>query len=258
MVALGVYYFLYLIPILFLIIAQPIILIIYIGCICKKRELSLKFAHSVARKIFKMKAGPNDCEDKPQTLLFGYVVPHLYIFQIFGFSLSLCCFSLMIFWDTFIIETSYLCNPNVPNLHCYAQNISFMNFAEDELDCSNTTETSVYCYQVVLNLSSAAGNATGVFLISSIVFAINTWLLLYISKGKHGTGKQKCVTICVQLTELAVTFILLFIFLHFIAYIVDSAYFKYKHIILSISFFLTSTLSIFMPWFFFYKPEEQV
>ena len=201
-----------------------------------------------------MKAGPNDHEDKPQTLLFGYVVPHLYIYQIFGFSLSLCCSSLIIFWDTFLIEESYLCNSNVPNLHCYSHKLLITNLAEDELDCSNTTETSVYCYQVVLNLSSAAGSATGVFLISSIVFAINTWLLLCISKGKHGTGKQKCVTICVQLTAFVVTIILLFVFLYFIA----SAYFKLTHYILSISFFLTSTLSIFMPWFFFYKPEEQV
>ena len=254
MAALGVYYLLYSIPILFLTIAPPIILIMYVGCtyICiwrKKGELSLKFAHSVARKIFKMKAGPNDREDKPQTLLFGYVVPHLYIFQIVGFSFMLFCNSLIIFWDTFLIEESYLCNPNVPNLHCYAH--SEMNFTE-ELDCSNTTETIVYCYQIILNFSSAAGSATGVFLISSIVFAINTWLLLYISKGKHGTGKRKCVTICVQLTEF-VTFTLLFIF----PYILNFGYFKYKHIILSISFFLTLTLSIGMPWRSLYKPEEE-
>lgn len=211
-------------------IALPIILIIYIGCICcKKRELRLKFAHSVARKIFKMKAGPNDREDKPQTLLFGYVVPNFYISQIVLFSFTLFCYSMMTFWDTFLIEESYLCIPNVPNLHCYAHEYSEMNFTE-ELDCSNTTETSVYCYQFVLNFSSAAGSATGIFLMSSIVFAINTWLLLYISKGKHGTGIQKCVTICVQLTEFVVFFILPSILL----YIVHFAYFKYINIILSI------------------------
>ena len=119
MAALGVFTLLYWIPIAFLFFAPSIILILF-GCKCdKKGKLNLKFAYSVARKIFNMKAGPNDCEDKPQTLLFGYVVPIFSIYHILTYSIMLCCFSLMIFWDTFLIETSYLCNPNVPNLHCY-------------------------------------------------------------------------------------------------------------------------------------------
>ena len=251
MAVFAVYLLLYSIPILFLLIAQMIIYFIgFILCLFiyfKKRELNSKFAHSVARRIFNMKAGPNDCGEKPQTLLFGYVVPNVYIYQILLFSILLCCNSMMIFWDTFLIEESYLCNSNVPNLHCYSHNSS------DELNCSNTTETSVYCYQFVFNFSSAAGNATGVFLMSSIVFAINTWLLLRISKGKHGTRKQKCRALCVQLTEFVGIIILQFIF----PYIVDFAYFKSKHIILRISFFLTLQLSISMPWWRFYKPEEQ-
>ena len=246
MAVLGVYFLLYWIPMLFLITASFIIILIG----CKKREPSLKLAHSVARKIFNMKAGPNDCKDNPQTLLFGYVVPNYYIYQILIFSIFLCCYSMMIFWDTFLIEESYLCNPNVPNLHCYPHQLSDTNFGEEELDCSNTTETSVYCYRFVLSFSSAAGSATGVFLMSYIVFAINTWLLLCISKGKHGTRKQKCRAICVHITELVVTIILI------VPYFAGFAYFTYKNIILSTGVFFTLTLSIIMPWCCFYKPEE--
>ena len=250
MAVLFVYTLLYLVPILFLLIVQTIIIVIgSILCVyiyLKKRESNSKFAHSVARRIFNMKAGPNNREDKLQTLLFGYVVPNFYIYQILLCSIMLCCYSLMIFWDRFLIEASYLCNPNVPNLHCYSQNFSSNNFAE--LDCSNTTETSVYCYQFVFNFSSAAGSATGVFLISSVVFAINTWLLLRISKGKHGTGKRKILAICVQLTELVGIIILQFIFPYT---------FAYRHTILSTSLFMTLILSIGMPWWRFYKPEEQ-
>ena len=246
MAVLGVYSLLYFIPMQFLITASFIIILIG----CKKRKPSLKLAHSVARKIFNMKAGPNDHEDKPETLLLGYVVPHVYINQILMFSFTLCCYSLIIFWDAFLIEESYVCNPNIPYLHCYADKLQVMNFREEELDCSNTNKTSVYCYQVVLDFSSAAGSATGVFLMASIVFA---WLLLYISKGKHGTRKQKRRAICVQLTEFVVNIILLFIF----PYILNFGYFKYKHIIVSISFFFTLILSIGMPWWSFYKPEDK-
>ena len=86
-----------------------------------------------------------------------------------------------------------------------------------------------------------------------IAFTINTWLLLRISKGKHGSRKQKRRAICVQLTEFVVSII------PFVSYLATFKFanLNYITIILNAAVFsILTQSSIGMPWWHFYKPEE--
>ena len=261
------YILLYLIPII-ICLSIPVVVLVIPTCIaiyrCKVRKTIFTYkAHEIVRNLFSkggLKAGPQDSEEKPETLLFGFVVPQTFIYQILLFSVVICFVSLAIFWDTFLFEVSYLCNPDIPDLHCF----SGKSLSEHELNCSNTdyleqnNYSSFECYQFVFDFSNAAGNAGGVFTMSSVVFGVSTWLLLSISNGAHGSKKQKIATFCIQTTSMIFATFGVIVGPIAVSFIGNAIHYDFKitQIIQAVVLFSIILLTLGMPWYWFKKPNN--
>ena len=72
------------------------------------------FIHYALRQTWILKPGPNDTNHKPQSTMYGFVVPSLYIW-LFAIQTTLTLFCVAgTFWHEFLLEETiqHSCNPS--------------------------------------------------------------------------------------------------------------------------------------------------
>ena len=73
--------------------------------------------HYVLRQTWILKPGPNDTDDKPQSTMYGFVLPqaYTYIYMLTSYTMLMLVFVAGIFWNEFLLEMTiqHSCNPFV-------------------------------------------------------------------------------------------------------------------------------------------------
>ena len=230
----------------------PIVLI-FAGAIFfrnKYPQLIENFPKFVFGKFLKEK------DDDGAYVIFGFKAPKYYIFWLFSVLFQLLGITVLLFWQVFLLEESYMCRTD-ELLDCFSSNASGSDLP---LDCSNTIYldenniTSFTCYMFVFRLEEASGAALGIFTIAEILFTIVTWLLLKVSNGKAGTRFQKGLTILIQMAGIigTTTGYLIIIFV-----IASRRFGSVRSIFEIILLYLTTVSCFSTPWWGFTKVTNE-
>ena len=112
----------------------------------KKEEVAIKIMsrlpehhiHYVLRQTWILKPGPNDTNHKPQSTMYGFVVPSFYIYMLAMYITIMLFFVARIFWYEFLFEetTQHSCNPSEVN--CF-----FIENIWEAIQPSSATSTSL-------------------------------------------------------------------------------------------------------------------
>ena len=140
--------------------------------------------HNTVRNMFSVfKAASDDTKDNPHTLLFDhYRVPDIqYILQLFFFFISIICYSVAIFWEEFLFEVWYNCDPSILNQNCFNYTNSNEN-NHDYINCSDKFEdVDVICFKLIFDWYAGMQSAGGISLMSSLIVGFISWLILKVT-----------------------------------------------------------------------------
>ena len=176
-----------------------------------------KSSHYVAREVFRMKPSPEDTPESPKTEFFGYVVPDLYLIQVFLMAICLGLLAVYAFLVTFFVKESHECVASNRDLACFITNAS--SYKTERVNCStidsmfNGTTPDLHCYEFIFDASEAVSDAGGILTAGVVAFTATVTCILCMSKGEDGcNSKPRCIcTICIQVTVLFVIVALLLV-----------------------------------------------
>lgn len=184
--------------------------------------------HWLARKVFGGQHGflreqpepqcaEEDSASLPKTYVGQHEVPSKLVKHI-GFTVWLILMAgWMVFWDIFLIDTSYACDTAYD---CYLNNGSFFDLpVQNCLRIANSDKAKVTCYTFVFKLSSAVGIVGGFIAVSkSIMMLVSSfWLTRYtkvqemIVRDKEAGRKLRRQTYFFQVSSVIVWIIVSFV-----------------------------------------------
>ena len=216
----------------------------------------MKIMHYSGRAMFKMKASLDDRDDLPQTEIFDYVVPNVFLVQVFIVALNVTGYAAFVFINIFFVEESQQCDANNPDLACFINNASNMT---ERVNCSvvdSTFNDTLQCYEFVFKTSEALSAAGGLLTMGGVAFAVVVGLILFISKGEKGRKSlPRCLCATgVQILLFIVVFVLL-ILLPFLDIVRDQLV-THTDLVEYAVLFLILIFSVCVPWFKFKRAPK--
>ena len=263
--------------VMFLFLAPLLFLLALLCCetcmtnerVAKAHDLVLKYfqllkrlMHYSARRVFLMKPSQGDTEESPKTEMFGYVVPHAFLLQVFSMVAFLSGFSVFAFINTFFVKESHDCVAGDPDLACFTVNASNMT---ERVNCStidstfNDSTPDLLCYEFVFQTTEALSAAGGIYTIGGVSFAAITTCILFISSGEDGCEspcKPCCIcAICTQVTLFFAIFGLL-ITIPFIDIVGDQLISSANAVIQMLALSVITINAVAVPWCLFEKAPK--
>ena len=119
--------------------------------------------HYVLRQTWILKPGPNDTDDKPQSTMYGFVLPSLYIDWL-GIYLTMMIWCVAgKFWYEFLLEETTIkhsCNPYKVECFSYTSFWDLFTFVEP-LDCNHVANnvSNFACFKYKFDINGAAWTA---------------------------------------------------------------------------------------------------
>ena len=144
--------------------------------------------HYVLRQIWLLKPGPNDTDHKPQSTMYGFVVPSSYIRLLAVYiTLMLLC-TLGIFWNEFLLEKNIqYFNPS--KVDCFFIKSYWDRFKLVEpIDCNNHVASRVSgnptfeCYKYKFDLTGASLAAAPVLAFSAAIIKVLPICFLFLKQ----------------------------------------------------------------------------
>ena len=128
--------------------------------------------HYVLRQTWILKPGPNDTDHKPQSTMYGFVVPSSYIRMLAIYITNLLYYVTAIFWYEFLLEetTQHSCNPSGVDGFFIKHFWDILKFAEP-LDCNHVPSgvSTLICYKYKFDINGAAWTAGCAFGICTFI-----------------------------------------------------------------------------------------
>ena len=128
--------------------------------------------HYVLRQTWILKPGPNDTDHKPQSTMYGFVIPSLYIYWLATYTTFMLFYVAAIFWYELLLEETIQqsCNPSGVECFFYTNFWDSFKFVEP-IDC-NHVPRGVYtfaCYKYKFDINGAFETAGCAFGISTFI-----------------------------------------------------------------------------------------
>ena len=122
--------------------------------------------HYVLQQTWILKPGPNDTDHKPQSTMYGFVVPSLYIRMLAMYIAFMLSCVAGTFWYEFLLEETiqHSCNPSGVDCFFIKHFWNILKFAEP-LDCHHVPigVSTVTCYKYKFDINGASWTAGRVF-----------------------------------------------------------------------------------------------
>ena len=202
-------YLFYFIPamisVLWLVLIQPCLFCMWLcgvapvlwcmSCCCKRKlkkiyKYIVKFTTAIFRFVETREVSDEDGIKAPRFIIFGYIAPPAYTFHLFFLCIVTSCFTLVGFWNAFLLDTSDICNP-YDDFNCFTIDGERVEKPlerptnSSELTCFNQTE--VQCFMFAYDTESGITMGAALLTISWITIFVLTWMILKCSGGR-GSG----------------------------------------------------------------------
>ena len=218
--------------------------------------ISFNKKRKLITKIFPMIHMSGADDEEQVAMLHGYIVPDIFIEQLF-----LYC-SIMIILSTTMFISAYISNKSLSQL-CILESDAFCfeqgKIFREQLDCKNSSElgnvTSIVCYQLTLNVSEAIEAVVATLAGGAFYFSFVTWLLLKIAQLNCWQRKRKCTKkaaiILLQLFIMATAMVLVLGWLMSLIVQGGAAVAEYAEVCV---YMIAVLLGGIMPWWRFIQP----
>ena len=162
--------------------------------------------HYVLRQTWILKPGPNDTDHKPQSTMYGFVVPSSYIRMLAIYITNLLYYVTAIFWYEFLLEetTQHSCNPSGVDCFFIKHFWNILKFAEP-LDCHHVPigVSTVTCYKYKFDINGASWTAGRAFAISGFIIKALPACFLFLKrcdKLRYRTLQYPIALLCLLIT----------------------------------------------------------
>ena len=99
-----------------------------------------KHIHLVLRQMKILEPGPNNTDNKPQSLLHGFLIPRLYVYVLAFYFLFMLIGAGFVFLDVFLnVDVAFSCESSATGSECF---LNTTNSAEP-IDCDNNSLTAL-------------------------------------------------------------------------------------------------------------------
>ena len=180
-----------------------------------------------------LKPGPKDTDDKPQSTMYGFVVPSSYIESLAMYITFMLFCVAATFWYEFLLEETIqqTCNPSEVDCFFIKHYWDYFKFVEP-IDCNHVPSgvSTFTCYKYNFDLNGASWTAGRVFAISATIIKVLPGCFLFLKRcdaHRHKTLRYPIMLLRLPVTDLLVHWL---IFLTLYILLVQN--------ILSLSYFL--------------------
>ena len=141
--------------------------------------------HYVLRQTWILKPGPDDTDHKPQSTMYGFVVPSLYINWLAVYMSAMLVYVAAIFWHEFLLEETvqHSCNPSGVECFFYTTFWDSYKFVEP-VDCNHVPSgvSTFYCYKFKFDINGASQTAGCAFGICTFVIKVLPVCFLFLKR----------------------------------------------------------------------------
>lgn len=164
------------------------------SCFCKRRmrkiyKYIVKFTTTIFKFVETREVSDESGTKVPRFIVFGYIAPPAYTFYLFFLCIVTSCFTLIGFWNAFLMKTSDICNP-YDEFNCFTDGEKVEKPIERPVNSSMLTcfnQTKVQCFMFAYDTESGVTVAAALLTISWLTIFFLTWLILKCSGGR-GSG----------------------------------------------------------------------
>ena len=124
-----------------------------------------------------------------------FFIPGLFLPALFLMIPGLISCSILTFWEVYLIEVSFTCDPN---LDCFPYDADNNTNLQDDpvLSCTNlgmSDNITIICYHFAINFTDAAGVIGGLLSIIGFVFMVlKSVLIWFLDLGGNKEKQDKC------------------------------------------------------------------
>ena len=161
--------------------------------------------HYILRQTWILKPGPNDTDDKPQSTMYGFVVPSLYTCFFVSYTTLILFFVAGTFWREFLLEETIKHSCTSSGVECFFYTNFWDSFKFVEpIDC-NHVPSGVYtfaCYKYKFDINGASLTAGRVFTISVFIIKALPACFLLLKRcdaQRHRILRYPIVLLCLLL-----------------------------------------------------------
>ena len=168
--------------------------------------------HYVLRHTWILKPGPNDTDHKPQSTMYGFVVPSSYIHMLAIYIMIMFGCVAGIFWNEFLLEETiqHSCNPSEIDCFFIEKFWDILKFA-DPIDCNHVASRvsgnpTFICYKYKFDINGASWTTGRVLAISTFIIKALPACFLFLKRCD--TKRHKTLQYPIMLLCLLISFVL--------------------------------------------------
>ena len=199
--------------------------------------------HYVLQQTWILKPGPNDTDHKPQSTMYGFVVPSSYIYNLAVYIAYMLYCVAIIFWYEFLLEETmqHSCNPTEVDCFFIDHFWEILKF-DEPIDCHHVPSgmSTVTCYKYKFDINGASWTAGRVFGISTFIIKALPACFLFLKRcdaHRHRTLQYPITLLRLLFTPVPDFLLrLLLIFVPFILFVQNLLSFSYCLELSSISY----------------------
>ena len=141
--------------------------------------------HYVLQQTWILKPGPNDTDDRPQSTMYGFVVPSSYIRMLVRYIIIMLYCVAGTFWYEFLLEETiqHSCNPSEVECFFIKRYWDVFKFIEP-LDCNHVPSgvSTFTCLKYKFDINGAAWTAGRVLAISTFIIKVLPACFLFLKR----------------------------------------------------------------------------
>ena len=223
-------------------IPQWVVICLFVVALRIIKNLPEHHIHYALRQTWILKPGPNDINHKPQSTMYGFVVPSSYIYWLAMYIAFMLLCVAGTFWHEFLLEETiqHSCNPSEVECFFIKNFWNFYKFVEP-LDCNHVPSgvSTFICYKYKFDINGAAWTAGRVFGISTFIIKALPACFLFLKRceaHRHKTLRYPIVLLRLLFTSVTAILVHFLIFsVLFILLVQNILSFSYFLELLSIS-----------------------
>ena len=175
--------------------------------------------HYVLRQTWILKPGPNDTDDKPQSTMYGFVVPSSYIRILVRYIMIMLYCVAGTFWYEFLLEETIQrsCNPSEVECFFIKRYWDYYKFVEP-VDCNHVPSgvSTFTCYKYKFDINGASWTAGRALAISTFIIKALPACFLFLKRCdacRHKTLRYPIALLRLLLTPVPASLVELLIVL---------------------------------------------
>ena len=166
--------------------------------------------HYVLRHTWILKPGPKDTKENPQSTMYGFVVPSLYIRMLAIYIMTMLLSVAGIFWNVFLLEetTRHSCSPSEVDCFIIENFWDIFKFAEPITDCNHVASRvsgnpTLHCSKYKFDFTGASLSAGPVLGFSAAIIKVLPICFLFLKRcdtQRYRTLQYPIAFLCLLIT----------------------------------------------------------